>query len=450
MNDFVGERNKEDTTDVIELIYDTPKVTINSINPTFQYNNTTKSWTPNVTFDLSFSKQDVSDFEMSLQYDGEKTKKISMTPSTTIIKTVTECFGDYRNFKASFTCRDSNDYFFRRVDKEPQIKSMIKNTDEYLKCHTSIPEFDEIVDTFGVYEDEEGNRVSGIDVISQSALDVYRNHRAIKDGKYYYKFVDGTKEANYFDDKISFFMTKKFTPISIDKETGEEVLENEKSFYRFVQADKFSNSGLTWTQLGTTADKFKNEIQTEQVYVPEIDKVKMTVGNSSLDSYDEVIYSKVKLFKDNNLVYDNVAKDLSKGHEINDVELGDYRIEIDYSSLDTSTIDSNKVIKNIAVRADINSVISDVHLDKNSAGDGNYTITLSWKLNHKLATGLTLFMSDGSKTFSFENALNYDSYSPPFYFSSGEKVTCWFQMTSKYVNFGNGTTGEVYRGVFTV
>lgn len=124
---------------------------------------------------------------------------------------------------------------------------MNKNTDDYLKCHTSIPEFDEIVDTFGVYQDEDGNRVSGIDVISQSALDVYRNRRAIKDGKNYYKFVDGTKEANYFDDKISFFMTKKFTPISIDKETGEEVLENEKSFYRFIQADKFSNSGLTWT-----------------------------------------------------------------------------------------------------------------------------------------------------------------------------------------------------------
>ena len=447
MNDFVGERKKEDTTDVIELIYNTPKVTINSINPTFQYNNTTKSWIPNVTFDLSFSKQDVSDFEMSLQYNDEKTKKISMTPSTTIIKTVTECFGDYRNFKASFTCRDSNDYFFRRVDKKPQTESMIKITDDYLKCHTSIPEFDEIVDTFGVYQDEDGNRVSGIDVISQSALDVYRNHRSGK----YYKFIDGTKESNYFDDKISFFMTKKFTPISIDKETGEEVLENEKSFYRFVQADKFSNSGLTWTQLGTTADKFKNGIKTEQIYVPEIDKVKMIVGKDlSLDSYNDVIYSKVKLFKDNNLVYDNVAKDLSKGHEINDVELGDYRIEIDYSSLDTSTIDSNKVIKNVAVRANADDVISDVHLDSNSAGDGNYTITLSWKLNHKLATGLTLFMSDGSKTFSFENALNYDSYSPPFYFSSGEEVKCWFQMTSRYVNFGNGTTGEVFRDTFTV
>lgn len=177
----------------------------------------------------------------------------------------------------------------------------------------------------------------------------------------------------------------------------------------------------------------------------------MIVGkDSSLDSYTDVIYSKVKLFKDNNLVYDNVAKDLSTGHEINDVELGDYRIEIDYSSLDTSTIDSNKVIKNVAVRANADDVISDVHLDTNSVEPGIYTITLSWKLNHKLATGLTLFMSDGSKTFSFENALNYDSYSPPFYFSSGEKVKCWFQMTSRYVNFGNGTTGEVFRYTFTV
>ena len=118
MNESVGERRKE-TVSEFELIYDVPKITINSINPTFQYNNVTKSWIPYMTFGLDYSKNDVSDVTMIFEYENGYKKNKSMRPSSEVMCSMEECFGDYDNFDASFTCRDANDYFFRRTEKEP-------------------------------------------------------------------------------------------------------------------------------------------------------------------------------------------------------------------------------------------------------------------------------------------------------------------------------------------
>ena len=99
-------------------------------------------------------------------------------------------------------------------------------------------------------------------------------------------------------------MLKKFTPIILDQKTEKEKLEYDKSFYRFVQADKFSNEGMEWSKLGTVSDKFVDGIKYSSEYVPELDKVVLNVTDPNLNKYEDIIYNKVRLIKDNIIMYE--------------------------------------------------------------------------------------------------------------------------------------------------
>jgi hypothetical protein len=72
MSDYMGIRKKE-TEATIKLEYNVPKITIDSIEPFFKYNKTTKMWSPYLNFNMSSSKNDIADTLMTFTYpNGQK------------------------------------------------------------------------------------------------------------------------------------------------------------------------------------------------------------------------------------------------------------------------------------------------------------------------------------------------------------------------------------------
>lgn len=449
MSDFMGERKVETTTSQIQLSYDVPKITITNIEPVFKFNKSTKSWQPYVVFKMDCTKTDITDVTMKFDYpSGLKTSE-SIVFKPEIEKPLEDCFNGYTSFDVSCVCRDSKDITHKRFETNPKIETFERNTSEFLKCHTSIPDFNDNIDLFGLYKDSTGKNYNGIDVQTETAVDVFRTHRCVIDDVDYFKYVENGVEANYFNDDISYFMSKTFTPVTIEE--NEEVLDTENVVKRIVQADKFKIDDSKWQTLQSTAQKFNNTIPLTYVYDETLDKAIITLRNENLEESKDIFYSNVKMIKNGNLIHEQSVKNLKQGEIIRDIDLGNYVVELEYSSVHTNTVDSNKLSGNFKILADKDKVLSEIKAKSNSAGEGLYTVTFTWKRNHNSASNLTLFVESGNQIISFENALMYDNYTPPYFFEKGQSMKYYFKMTSSLIDFGTGlTTGEVFRGTHTV
>ena len=254
MSDFVGERKIETITPEIKLSYNVPKITIDEIKPIFKFNKTSKSWQPYVVFSMSCTKNDVTDVTLNFEYlDDSKTSETILFKNE-LEKPVEVCFNGQNEFGVYCMCRDSKDTMYKRFEKQPKIKNFKRTSTEFLKSHTSIPDFEDNLDLFGIYKDDTGKKYNGIDVQTQSSIDVFRTHRCIIDDVDYFKYVEDGIEANYFDDvyytkkqddetgeeqldieyrkKYSYFMSKKFIPVTLENDL--EVLDEENTVKRIV------------------------------------------------------------------------------------------------------------------------------------------------------------------------------------------------------------------------
>jgi hypothetical protein len=110
---------------------------------------------------------------------------------------------------------------------------------------------------------------------------------------------------------------------------------------------------------------------------------------------------------------------------ITGVELGNYRIDFEYSSIKTNNSLPIKLSEDVKLLADKDMVLSDVGetitstntvIGTNSYVDETtgetitenlygYFVTFNWKLKHKFASNLTLVIQSENKTEVFDNAL---------------------------------------------
>lgn len=163
MTDFAKERIKTVSEEII-LGYDVPKVTVNSIHPVFKFNKSLKKWQPYIQVSTSCTKNDISDFTMYLDYGNDIVYSETTMMSGLVERNANDFFKDYDSVNVSFTCRDAKDVIHRRVEKNPTPTPFTRNTRDFLKCHTSIPDYDDITDTFKNYKDDEDNIISGAEL----------------------------------------------------------------------------------------------------------------------------------------------------------------------------------------------------------------------------------------------------------------------------------------------
>ena len=450
MNEMVGERKKAISKD-LTISYNRPNITIKKATPIFKLNKAQRKWESYIDFNISSSKPDVT--EITLMFDHYKdNSKTTMgneevINETKFIKPSSYFFLNYdepiqQKVDISFKCRDIKDSYYKRFG-DSNVVSITRNTNEFLKCHTELPENVEIIDPYGKYYDENNNEIIGIDIINESAMDVYRTHSKGN----YFKYEESNKKPHYFDkgsEKIySYFTTKTYTD------------ENGIKFKRFVNSDITSDNGSGWTKLSSVESKFSgNNFEITEGYDQSDDSGILTFTASNASVSENIMNSRLILIKDNVTVYENHAKDIKTGHKVTNLDLGRYKMELDYSALDTNNVDSTKIIKEFDVLADKNSVIGNINITKNEVesvdeqGESSslYTVTVSWELYHKKATNLTAHVRKVGTTneMKLENALSYNSYTPGHYFSQGDKIEIWFTMSSKYVKFdGNLTSGQV-------
>ena len=452
MEHYMGER-KIEQEQILNLFYDVPIVKISQIKPFFKFNKITSSWQPYVLFDFNFSKDDVTDVIIRFDYEDGKyrTEEIPFIKSMTKISD--DCFGDSKTFSASLSCRDVKDVIYRRREENPEKKSLSKTDIGYLKCHTSIPAFQEHIGTFDMFYDEDDNMLTGLDVMTESAQDVFRTHvYQSNNGKKYYKFQDENGvEPNYYEDNYSYFMLKKYYP-TIKMDDGSFIKDEDNSFYRFVQADLWEYiEEKKWSKLVNVDDLFESKIPVSYNYEQEYDKAIVSFSNENLNVPEDIIYTNIKLFKDGTLTHDLFTNQIQKEFTIPAVDLGDYKIDLEYSSVTTNTVEPTVLSQNLKVYANKDQVLSDVTAKSNLVSSGQYTVTFNWKRNHKLATHLRFVMRSSKGTHYFDNALQNDSYTPPVILDNGETITYWFEMTSPYIDFGTGLTqGEVFRDTYVV
>lgn len=451
MIDYAGERKKEASVE-FTLTYNVPQITVTSIKPLFKYNKIVKSWQPFINFAFNYTKNDVSDITLIFDYDDNTPSQKEVIGFTKELeRPAEECFRGKDEFKVSLTCRDSKDVTYKRIEANPEKKEFIRNTNELLKCHTSIPDFQDEVDLFGDFQDDEGNEFSGIDIQNQSSVDVFRTHKSTKDENDYFKYVEYVTqgenvkevEANYFGNDFSFFMAKRFTPI--EDEDDIKTPNWDKTFPRMVQADVFNLT--SWEKLDSTYSRLNGKIPITYQYNSSVDKVDVIVKNEDLESHEDIFYSNIKLYKNGNLIHNKSVRNIKNGEEIKDIDLGRYTVELEYSSTKTNTVDSNKLTEDFIFLANPSEVMDNVQLITNPVGEDIYTVTFSWETKHKLAEKLILYIQTQNVTQSFENALEYDNYTPAIYFKPGDTVEYWFEMTSEYVGFESGLNfGMVYNG----
>jgi hypothetical protein len=236
---------------------------------------------------------------------------------------------------------------------------------------------------------------------------VFRTHKyEDENGNVYFKYKEPDKEPNYFyytladgtsKNVYSYFMAKQFTPVKYEGNT--KTPEDDKMFKRIIQADIFDEIPEDkWKTLQSTAEKFTYDgdagvIPLSYEYMHEFDNVTIKLNkheNSGkpiieLDEPSDILYSNLKLYKDGNLVREMSANEIKTGIEITDVTFGDYSIELEYSSINTNTVDSNKLKNDFNFYADITKVLTDVNVTKNNSNETNengenlYTITFNWK-----------------------------------------------------------------------
>ena len=446
MNEMVGERKKTISKD-LTLLYNRPNIRIEKATPIFKLNKAQRKWESYIDFTISSSKPDVT--EITLMFDHYKNNsKTTMgneevINETKFIRPSSYFFLNYdesvqQKVDISFKCRDIKDSYYKRFG-DSDVVSITRNTNEFLKCHTELPENVEIIDPYGKYFDENGNEIVGIDIINESAMDVYRTHSKGN----YFKYEESNKKPHYFDkgsEKIySYFTTKTYYD------------ENGIKFKRFVNSDITSDNGSGWTKLSSVESKFSGDnFKITEEYDKSDDSGILTFTASNASPSEDIMNSRLKLIKDETVVYENHAKDIKTGHKVSNLDLGRYKMEFDYSALDTNNVDSTKIVKEFDVLSGKDDVIGDIIVSKNkveSSEDSSlYTVTVSWELYHKKATNLTVHVRKVGTTndMTLENALSYNSYTPGHYFSQGDEIEIWFTMSSKYVKFdGNLTFGQV-------
>jgi hypothetical protein len=116
---------------------------------------------------------------------------------------------------------------------------------------------------------------------------------------------------------------------------------------------------------------------------------------------------------------------IKNGETITGVELGNYRIDFEYSSIKTNNSLPIKLSEDVKLLADKDKVLDDVRattsrtntvIGTNSYVDETtgetvtenlygYFVTFNWKLKHKFASNLTLVIQSENKTEVFDNAL---------------------------------------------
>lgn len=131
------------------------------------------------------------------------------------------------------------------------------------------------------------------------------------------------------------------------------------------------------------------------------------------------------MFKDGSLTRSLPMNNIKNGETITGVELGNYRIDFEYSSIKTNNSLPILLSENVKLLADKDKVLDNVKETKkstntvignNSYVDGTtgetvteklygYFVTFEWKLKHKFASNLTLVIQSENKTEVFDNAL---------------------------------------------
>ena len=239
---------------------------------------------------------------------------------------------------------------------------------------------------------------------------------------------------------------------------------------KFIQADEFDiTSG--WEELKSMSDQFDGKIPMIATYDNSIDKMTLDIKKTTAEQPHEILYSKLQLFKDGTLTRSLSMNNIKDGETITGLELGNYHIDFEYSSIKTNNSLPIMLSEEVKLLADKGKVLDNVNVTKtatnNVLGTNSYVdettgetvtenlygyfVTFNWKLKHKFASNLTLVIQSDNKTEVFDNALEYESYTPQTLFVQGEKITYYFRMTSNLVDFENDlNVGEVFRDTITV
>lgn len=463
MIDYVGERRKE-ISKSWNYTYNVPKITISNCKPHMIFNLTNKRWYPYAYVDVSYTSDDYpTDIKLLVDEisfpQNKKEIHSSITKKIDKLNKYIYSFTDLglgqddvnKKLEIYFKCRDLRDNILKREQKNPKTFIICRNDKKFDKSITSIPNTPENINLNENYTSG-GTTLTGVDVVNESAVDVYRTHanasRTLFAGSPYPTFFSKLTANQNNDGTYTTTSTPLYSYFALKTYTSNA---NEK-FNRYIQSNNWNENTLE--ALPTVKNYFKNDtsskVSTSSKYDKWTDTSKLTITSTISDTAEQIMHAGLKLYNvldKNTPVYQGDLRHDIKNFSIDGLNLGQYYFTIDYSSINTNNVSSTIYTHpkfNIYANQDdvIKAKVSKTQINETNS----YSITFSWELYYKSAKNLKLYYKEINVHTSFQSIelKNEEKYfNPSHYFTKGNKVQFYFTLDGDYITYNNDKNKKI-------